>query len=136
MKIFPLCSTFISREVLISCFSLLVSDSYDESKASDTEMMTIHDGKSSVFIQNRITDVHTNSCTLINFAIYQNSMFSKCLSFGGICKKMICSHPPKGRRVTYARGIRPASVSASGSTLSTSMKPLHGIISYCTCILV
>ena len=45
------------------------------------------------------------------------------------------SHPPKRRRVTYAGGIRPAS--ASVSTLCTSsMKPLHGIISYCTCILV
>ena len=44
------------------------------------------------------------------------------------------SHPPKRRRVTYASTIRPAS--ASASTLSTSMKPLHGIISYCTCILV
>ena len=43
------------------------------------------------------------------------------------------SHPPKRRRVTYASTIRPA----SASTLSTSsMKPLHGIISYCTCILV
>ena len=47
------------------------------------------------------------------------------------------SHPPKRRRVTYASGIRSASVSASASTLSTSsMKPLPGIISYCTCILV
>ena len=49
------------------------------------------------------------------------------------------SHPPKRRRVTYASTIRPASASASASTstLSTSsMKPLHGIISYCTCILV
>ena len=48
---------------------------------------------------------------------------------------MFFSHPPKRRRVTYASTIRPAS--ASVSTLSTSsMKPLHGIISYCTCILV
>ena len=48
---------------------------------------------------------------------------------------LIFSHPPKRRRVTYASTIRPAS--ASASTLSTSsMKPLHGIISYCTCILV
>ena len=47
------------------------------------------------------------------------------------------SHPPKRRRVTYASTIRPASASASVSTLSTSsMKPLHGMISYCTCILV
>ena len=45
---------------------------------------------------------------------------------------IIFSHPPKRRRVTYASTIRPA----SASTLSTSMKPLHGIISYCTCILV
>ena len=44
---------------------------------------------------------------------------------------VLFSHPPKRRRVTYASTIRPA------STLSTSsMKPLHGIISYCTCILV
>ena len=49
---------------------------------------------------------------------------------------IIFSHPPKRRRVTYASTIRPASASASVSTLSTSMKPLHGIISYCTCILV
>ena len=50
---------------------------------------------------------------------------------------IIFSHPPKRRRVTYASTIRPASASASASTLSTSsMKPLHGIISYCTCILV
>ena len=50
-------------------------------------------------------------------------------------KVMIFSHPPKRRRVTYASTIRPAS--ASASTLSTSsIKPLHGIISYCTCILV
>ena len=51
----------------------------------------------------------------------------------------IFSHPPKRMRVTYASGIRPAwaSVSASASTLCTSyLKPLHGIISYCTCILV
>ena len=51
----------------------------------------------------------------------------------------IFSHRPKRRRVTYASTIRPASVSASASasTLSTSsIKPLHGIISYCTCILV
>ena len=49
----------------------------------------------------------------------------------------ILSDPPKRKRVTYASGIRPASASASASTLSTSsMKPLHGIISYCTCILV
>ena len=47
----------------------------------------------------------------------------------------VFSHPPKRRRVTYASTIRPAS--ASASTLSTSsMKPLHGIISYRTCILV
>ena len=53
--------------------------------------------------------------------------------------KLFFSHPPKRRRVTYASTIRPASASASASasTLSTSsMKPLHGIISYCTCILV
>ena len=51
--------------------------------------------------------------------------------------KCLFSHPPKRRRVTYANTIRPASASASASTLSTSsMKPLHGIISYCTCILV
>ena len=37
--------------------------------------------------------------------------------------------------VTYASGIRP--VSASVSTLCTSsLKPPHGIISYCTCMLV
>ena len=41
------------------------------------------------------------------------------------------SHPPKRRRVTYASGICPPSASALASTLSTSsMKPLHGIISY------
>ena len=50
---------------------------------------------------------------------------------------LIFSHPPKRRRVAYASGIRPASASASASTLCTSyLKPLHGIISYCTCILV
>ena len=50
---------------------------------------------------------------------------------------LIFSHPPKRRMVTCASTIRPASASASASTLSTSsMKPLHGIISYCTCILV
>ena len=49
---------------------------------------------------------------------------------------ILFSHPPKRRRVTYASTIRPASASVSASTLSTSMKPLHGIISYCTCILV
>ena len=47
--------------------------------------------------------------------------------------KVIFSHPPEGRRVTYVGGICPA----SASTLCTSsLKPLHGIISYCTCILV
>ena len=53
---------------------------------------------------------------------------------GGAYKRdIIFIHPPKRRRVTYASTIRPA----SASTLSTSsMKPLHGIISYCTCILV
>ena len=55
---------------------------------------------------------------------------------GGPCYPVavsLVSHPPKRRRVTYASTIRPA----SASTLSTfSMKPLHGIISYCTCILV
>ena len=47
---------------------------------------------------------------------------------------IILGHPPKRRRVTYASGIRPASASASvsASTLCTSLKPLRGIISYCT----
>ena len=45
----------------------------------------------------------------------------------------IFSHPPKRRRVTYASTIRPASAS---TFITSSMKPLHGIISYCTCILV
>ena len=52
---------------------------------------------------------------------------------------LIFSHPRKRRMVTCGSTIRPASASASASasTLSTSsMKPLHGIISYCTCILV
>ena len=50
---------------------------------------------------------------------------------------MVFSHPPKRRRVTYASTIRPVSASASASTLSiSSMKPLHRISSYCTCILV
>ena len=39
----------------------------------------------------------------------------------------IFSHPPKRRRVTYASGFRPV----LASTLCTSsLKPLHGIISY------
>ena len=52
---------------------------------------------------------------------------------------LIFSHPPKRRRVTYASRIRlvSASASTSASTLCNSyLKPLHGIISYCTCILV
>ena len=58
------------------------------------------------------------------FSLYDMSSSKGC--------HILFSHPPK-RRVTYASTIRPA----SASTLSTSsMKPLHGIISYCTCILV
>ena len=60
------------------------------------------------------------------------------IKFIAIFCGILFSHPPKRRRVTYASTIRPASASASASasTLSTSsMKPLHGIISYCTCIL-
>ena len=62
-----------------------------------------------------------------------------CLPHERLCVNPVnvFSHPPKRRRVTYASTIRPASASASASTLSTSsMKPLHGIISYRTCILV
>ena len=62
--------------------------------------------------------------------------FSPTSKLGYLSFKVLVSHPPK-RRVTHASGIRPTSASASASTLSTSsMKPLHGIISYCTCILV
>ena len=42
------------------------------------------------------------------------------------------NHPPKRRRVTYASGIRPASTS---TLCASSLKLLHGIISYCTRIL-
>ena len=48
---------------------------------------------------------------------------------------LLFSHPPKRRMVTYASGIRLASVSVS-TLCTSSMKPLHGIISCCTCILV
>ena len=58
---------------------------------------------------------------------YPNAL--RAMQGGSLCH---FSHPPKRMRVTYASGIRPA----SASTLSTSMKPLHGIISYCTCIFV
>ena len=49
----------------------------------------------------------------VSFSIYSNA----CMIAIQIVIQIIFSHPPKRRRVTYANGIRPASVSASASTL-------------------
>ena len=75
----------------------------------------------------------TKFCFLVSYCLKMSlKNFQSIISFA------IFSHPPKRRRVTYASGIRPASASASASMstpCTSSMKPLHGIISYCTCIL-